>query len=213
MALAPPRDRLVTARMRAQRRAIRARLAAAVAVAVVAWWSHAASALPQQDVARSATGAATGERIDVGQEARPLGPSASGAGGAGQAGTGAASGWGDVVRTGAALVVVVGLIGGAWWWLRRTGIGGAMRGGAFEVLARQPMGRGQQVVVVRFGPRVLCLQQTREGMRTLCELSDADEIAALTAQLQRGGAPMRTRPVEASDAAERTVDIRRGRQS
>ena len=92
----------------------------------------------------------------------------------------------EIARTGGALVVVLGLIGGAWWWLRRTGIAPAQRGGAFEVVARYPMGRGQQVLIARFGPRVLCLQQTREGLRTLSELTDQDDVTTLMAQARAG---------------------------
>ncbi len=92
----------------------------------------------------------------------------------------------EIARTGGALVVVLGLIGGAWWWLRRSGMAPAQRGGAFEVVARYPMGRGQQVLIARFGPRVLCLQQTREGLRTLSELTDQDDVTTLMAQARAG---------------------------
>ncbi len=238
MALAPPRDRFEAARTRALRRSIRARVVAAVSIAAVSWWTHAAFAGTQQFVARGPVAeGATGPRAaqvvaDVrdaeAREARPLGVAGSGsagsvAGAAGAAGAptnGAAGeqassaaksgGVMDVVRTGAALVVVIGLIGAAWWWLRRAGVGGHLRGGAFEVISRHPMGRGQQIMVVRFGPRVLCVQQTRDGLRTLCELSDAAEIAALTAQLQGGGGGSfaRTRSEPIADEAIRTVDVR-----
>lgn len=184
MTSAPPCDRTVTARTRAKRRAVRARVAAAAAIVVVAWWTHAACAT---------------------QESRPLGATPATAAAPANAAPG---GWADAVRAGAALVVVIGLIGGAWWWLRRAGVGGGARGSAFEVMARQPVGRGQHVMVVRFGPRVLCVQQTRDGLRTLCELSDPAEIAALSARLEGGAFAARTRPDDATAEAHRTVDVR-----
>jgi hypothetical protein len=62
------------------------------------------------------------------------------------------------------------------------------------------VGRGQHVLVARFGPRLLCVQQTRDGLRTLSELTDPAEVAAALAQA-RGDAP--------AAGSERTVDLRR----
>lgn len=183
MASVPPCDRKVTAHARATRRAMRARVAVAASIVAVAWWTHAACAT---------------------QETRPLGAAPAAAAPA----PAAAGGWPDAARAGAALVVVVGLIGGAWWWLRRTGVGGSARGSAFEIMARQPVGRGQHVMVVRFGPRVLCVQQTRDGLRTLCELSDPSEIAALTTRIEGGVPSTRTRSDDAVTEVARTIDVR-----
>lgn len=198
MATAPPSDRKETAHRRARRRAVRARLAAAVAAAAVAWWAHAAAAEPIASAAVAATQAST--------EERPLGEPSVGAPVAG----GAA----DVVRTVASLGLVLAIIGGAWWWLRRSGVAPVARGSAFEVLARHAVGRGQHVLIARFGTRVLCVQQTREGLRTLSELTDADEVAAMLATLGGGAArstalATRERDVQASEM--RTVDLRGGR--
>ena len=98
-----------------------------------------------------------------------------------------------------ALAVVVALAFAARWWMRRTGLASRIAaGGAFEVIGRHPVGRGQQVLVARFGPRLLCIQQGRDGLRTLCELSDPAEVSAATS-LARGGS---------AEAAERIVDLR-----
>jgi hypothetical protein len=83
------------------------------------------------------------------------------------------------VRTGGALVVVLGIIAAGWWWARRSGLAPQGKDSVFEIVARHPVGRGQQVLVARFGPRVLCLQQTRDGLRTLCELSDSDDVMSV----------------------------------
>jgi flagellar biogenesis protein FliO len=107
---------------------------------------------------------------------------------------------GEAVRVVGALVVVVGIAFAAKWWLRRTGLAARVQGGTFEVIARQPVGRGQHVLVARFGPRLLCVQQTRDGLRTLSELTDPAEVAAALAQA-RGDAP--------AAGSERTVDLRR----
>ncbi len=167
MAHAPPCDRLVSARTRAHGKTSRARVAVVVLLALVAWWA-------QPVVAQSA---------DL--ESRPLGASVESAE---QHGVPARSSMGvmDAVRTGAALVVVLGLIGGTWWWLRRSGFHAGSHGGAFEIVARHAVGRGQQVVVARFGPRVLCIQQTRDGLRTLCELSSTQDVDAVLAQARAG---------------------------
>jgi hypothetical protein len=49
---------------------------------------------------------------------------------------------------------------------------------------------------------MLLVQQSREGLRTLCEIDDPAEVAELIAQSRGGSVPA---------AAERTVDLRRGK--
>ena len=222
MALVLPRDRLVSARTRAQRRAIRARVAAVVAVAAAAWWAHATYA-GTQSAGRDTAVEGAAVRVAAEVEARPLGATGAtrGAGTVAAPGANAApaahaapSAFGDTLRTGAALAVVLGLIGGTWWWLRRSGIAALGRSSVFEVVARHPVGRGQQVVVARFGPRVLCLQQTRDGLRTLCELTEASDISAVLAEARaNGGRGDRAvgRAMERASpnaGAVRTVDVR-----
>jgi hypothetical protein len=175
-------DRIFLAKVAARRRAVRARVIAAVATLIVAWCARAAIAMP---VEPQATQPSASERQPLGSA--PTASSASG-------------GIGEAVRVAGALAVVVGLAFGAKWWLRRTGLAARVQGGSFEVIARQPVGRGQHVLVARFGPRLLCVQQTRDGLRTLSELTDPAEVAAALAQA-RGDAP--------TAGSERTVDLRR----
>lgn len=197
MALPPTPDRMERACRHARRRTLRARILAAIAVVAVAHWTHAACARTSQDDARPGSDS-RGSGASAMAHAHAPAPEGGDRGGAGRspaqearelpvaapARTGTReSGWGEAVRTGAALAVVVGLVGAAWWWLRRTGVGTRGAGGAFEVVARHPIGRGQQIVVARFGSRVLCLQQTREGLRTLCEVSNADEARRILAEI------------------------------
>ena len=175
-------DRIFLAKVAARRRAVRARVIAAAATLLVAWCARSAMAMPVEPCALQQ---ATSER-------QPLG--------AAPAASSASSGIGEAVRVVGALVVVVGIAFAAKWWLRRTGLAARVQGGTFEVIARQPVGRGQHVLVARFGPRLLCVQQTRDGLRTLSELTDPAEVAAALAQA-RGDLP--------TAGSERTVDLRR----
>lgn len=101
-----------------------------------------------------------------------------------------------------ALAVVVGLAFAARWWLRRSGVAARMHAGPFDIVARQSVGRGEHVLVARFGPRLLCIHQGRTGMRTLSEISAPAEVASALADCR--GQP------SAPDA--RTVDLRRGKE-
>ena len=179
-------DRIFLAKVAARRRAVRARVIAAVAAVLVAWCARAAIARPVEPCMP----------VQAASERQPLGSA--------PAPTAAASGIGEVVRVAGALAVVVGLAFAAQWWLRRTGLATRVQGGPFEVIARQPVGRGQQVLVARFGPRLLCVQQTRDGLRTLSELSDPAEVAAALAQSRGDSMPA---------GSERTVDLRRGKDA
>jgi flagellar biogenesis protein FliO len=169
---AADRQPRVIAAMR--RRAARARVAAVVAALAAAWCAHASFAL------------------QAASERQPLGAVAPATGG----------GAGEALRLVGALVVVVGLAFAAQWWIRRSGLVAKVQGGAFEVIARHPVGRGQAVLVARFGARMLLVQQSREGLRTLCEIDDPAEVAELIAQSRGGSVPA---------SAERTVDLRRGK--
>lgn len=164
------------AREWSRRRAVRARVACASAVLAVAWFAHRATA---------ATVLA-----QAGSEQRPLGVPAAPA---------TTSATGEVVRLVGALAVVVALAFAVQWWVRRSGLAPKFQGGAFEVVSRHPLGRGQHALVVRFGPRALLVQQGRDGLRTLCELSDPAEVDAALGRARAGA------------ASEKTVDLRRGK--
>ncbi len=139
-------------------------------------------------------------------------------GGGGTPGASASPGvLGEVARLLGALAVVIGLAFAARWWLQRTGLAKSATGGAFEVLARHSIGRGQQVLVARFGPRLLCVQQTRDGLRTLSELTDPAEVAGVLADARgmRGQSVVRATGGGGAHAGTeeiRTVDMRRGKE-
>lgn len=127
-------------------------------------------------------------------EGRPLGQ---------PAGEGVASGDpaalvspGDMTRTIATLGgVVVGILLLAWIAksiARRTntlgtmmGAGGHAPSGVLEVLARYPVSRGQTLVLLKLDRRVLLLsQRPAEGLRTLCEITEPDDVASLLLKTQ-----------------------------
>lgn len=63
----------------------------------------------------------------------------------------------------------------------------ARPGGVIEVLARHPLGRGQQIVLLRVGRRVIAAHQADRAMGALCETSDPDEVAELIERSHEGG--------------------------
>ncbi|MFZ4465428.1 MAG: hypothetical protein ACOYO7_00045 [Phycisphaerales bacterium] len=174
MATALPVDRWVLVQAAMRRRTSRARVAVAVAVVVAALCARHAVA---QDA----------ERAPLGAPAARAPVSAPGA-------------WGEAVRVGGALAVVVGLAFAARWWFVRSGAARAVVVGAgagrVEVLSRQPVGRGQHVLVMRFGPKLLCVQQSRDGLRTLAEVHESAG-----------------RPAAPAEQGERVIDLRRDRGS
>ncbi len=74
--------------------------------------------------------------------------------------------------------------------LRLGGAAGSDRpSGVIEVLARYPLpggGRGQQLIVLKFARRVLLAHQAGSTVRTLSEMTDPNEVAALLARLEAG---------------------------
>jgi flagellar biogenesis protein FliO len=189
MATAIPFDRHLLAQTFARRRAVRARVIAIIATLITAWCAHVAMAVNVVPLsAPLVLVQSTNEQQSLGAAREPAQSAAS-------------SGVSEVVRMLGALTAVVGLAFAAKWWLRRSGIATRMQGGAFEIIARHSIGRGQSVLVVRFGPRLLCVEQARDGLRTLSELTDPAQVAATIAEA-RGVAP-----------AEHTVDLRRGKDT
>lgn len=102
----------------------------------------------------------------------------------------------DLIRTGAALGVVLAAIVAMAWVIRRTsrgsgslaaaiGPGGRAPSGLLEVLGRYPIGSRQTLVVLKFDRRVLLLGQTSGGrgapvrIATLCEIDDPDDVASV----------------------------------
>ena len=189
MATAIPFDLHLLAQPFARRRAVRARVIAIIATLITAWCAHVAMAVNVVPLsAPLVLVQSTSEQQSLGAAREPAQSAAS-------------SGVSEVVRMLGALTAVVGLAFAAKWWLRRSGIATRMQGGAFEIIARHSIGRGQSVLVVRFGPRLLCVEQARDGLRTLSELTDPAQVAATIAEA-RGVAP-----------TEHTVDLRRGKDT
>jgi flagellar biogenesis protein FliO len=95
---------------------------------------------------------------------------------------------GDAVRTVGALAIVLALAFVLKGVVRRLGDPLAARrpSGVVQVLARFPFGRGQNVVLMSIGTRVLCLHQSAQQVRTLCEMTDPNEIALLRARIEAG---------------------------
>ena len=103
---------------------------------------------------------------------------------------------GDMTRTIATLGgVVVGILMLAWVAkavARRTnsigtmmGAGGHAPSGVLEVLGRYPVSRGQTLVLMKLDRRVLLLsQRPTEGLRTLCEITEPEEVASLLLKTQ-----------------------------
>jgi flagellar biogenesis protein FliO len=103
----------------------------------------------------------------------------------------------EALRVGLPLLGVVALMIAIGVVVRRVGgplAGGGRPSGVLEVLGRYPIARGQQLVLLRLVSRVVLLHQTRNGLSTLSEVTDADEVAALLARVEaatRSGPPGR----------------------
>jgi flagellar biogenesis protein FliO len=97
----------------------------------------------------------------------------------------------EIVRVGWALGAVVALLLVLRVMLRRLGgplAGGGRPSGVIEVLARYPIARGQQLVLLKMSGRVVLLHQTKTGMTALSEVSDPNEVAALLARVESSSA-------------------------
>jgi len=98
----------------------------------------------------------------------------------------------EILRVGGALAAVVALLLVLRVILRRLGgplTGGSRPSGVVEVLARYPVARGQQLVLLKMGGRIVLLHQTKAGMTTLSEVTDPDEVAALRARVESSPGP------------------------
>ena len=95
-----------------------------------------------------------------------------------------------VVRTLGSLALVIAIILGLRWFLTRAsritgglrsqlGAGGRAPAGILQILARYPIARGQTLVLLKLDRRVLLLNQTPEGFKTLSEVIDTDEVASI----------------------------------
>jgi flagellar biogenesis protein FliO len=99
------------------------------------------------------------------------------------------TGLSEFVRVGAALATVVGLLLLLRLAVRKTSAivaGNSRPSGVLEVLARYPLARGQNLILLKLARRILLLHQSGGGVTALCELTDANEVATLLARLEAG---------------------------
>ena len=95
----------------------------------------------------------------------------------------------EFLRIITAMVVVISLLVLLRLILQKTssGLGGASRpSGVLEILARYPVARGQQLVLLKLGRRIILTHQTSTGMATISEVSDSDEVASLLTRIETG---------------------------
>jgi flagellar biogenesis protein FliO len=131
-------------------------------------------------------------------ESRPLGrPAAATSRAATTSSTTPASLGSAALRTGASLVAVLALAGGAslaFKHLAKKGVlpttlgtGARAPSGLLEVLARYPMGGGQSLVVLKFDRRILlvcqssakALRKSASAITPICELTEAEDVASV----------------------------------
>lgn len=95
----------------------------------------------------------------------------------------------EFVRVMGALAIVIGLILLLRAAVRRMGgpmLNGGKPSGVLLVLARYPVGRGQNLVLLKLGRRLLLCHQAKGEMATLCEIQGEDEVAAMLARIEAG---------------------------
>lgn len=94
----------------------------------------------------------------------------------------------DITRSILALSAVMILLLVIRTALRRFGgpLTGGRPSGVLEVLGRFPAGRGQHLVLLKLGRRIVLVYQTKGAMSPLSEISDADEVADLLARIEAG---------------------------
>jgi len=116
-------------------------------------------------------------------ERTPLGQGAGDLFGDGEGAEAGSGGLGDgwLFSTLAALGIVIALVFGLRWMLRRGGIvsTAAPQGSVVEVLSRTTVAPRSHVVLMRVGPRILVVNDSPNGMRTLTQIEDPEEVAEL----------------------------------
>lgn len=98
----------------------------------------------------------------------------------------------DVVQVGGGLAGVLLLIWVLRTLIRKSAKSGAARGllarvrapeGVASIMARYPVARGEHVVLLEVGRRILVVHQASGSMTTLSELTDRDEVADIRARI------------------------------
>jgi flagellar biogenesis protein FliO len=96
---------------------------------------------------------------------------------------------GEIARVAGALGAVLALLLLTRFMLRRMAgplAGGRRPSGVLEVLARYPVARAQQLVLLKMSGRIVLLHQSKAGMTALSEVTDPDEVAQLLARVESG---------------------------
>lgn len=96
----------------------------------------------------------------------------------------------DLMQVFGALAVVLSLLFATRSILRRISgaAGGARPSGVVEILARYPVARGQQLILLKLARRILLVHQNGSAMTTLSEIVDENEVASLLARVEAGTA-------------------------
>ena len=95
----------------------------------------------------------------------------------------------EVIRVVLALGLVVLLLLGVRFIMRRAGgsLGGGGRpSGVLQVHGRYPMGRGQSLVLLQVGDRMVLVHQGGGRMQTLTEFKTEGEVAELRSRIEAG---------------------------
>jgi len=99
------------------------------------------------------------------------------------------AGSGQIWQTLGALAVVVGLIFAAKWLLSRYGGGRVRRGGGvIEVLTKTAVSARHSVMLIRVGSRLLVVGAGGDGMNTLTEINDPEQVSELLGAVKRAEA-------------------------
>ncbi|MBG80495.1 MAG: hypothetical protein CMJ39_07295 [Phycisphaerae bacterium] len=112
----------------------------------------------------------------------------------------------EFARVGGALVGVIGLLFGLRIVMRKMGglPSGRRPGGVIHVHARYPIARGQQVLLIQVGQRIIVAHQGGGTMRTLSEITDPSEVARIRGNLEAG----ETRGVDTPDTTSFETELK-----
>ena len=96
----------------------------------------------------------------------------------------------DLMQVGGALAAVLALLFLTRYFIGKAtgGSGHARPSGVVEILARYPVARGQQLILLKLARRVLLIHQNGSSMTTLSELVDEHEVASLLGRVEAGTA-------------------------
>jgi len=126
----------------------------------------------------------------------------------------------DVTRAILALGIVMFLLLGLRAALRRFGgpLTGGRPSGVLEVIGRFPAGRGQHLVLLKLGRRIVLAYQTKGSMSLLSEISEQDEVADLLARIEAGSRQTRNgkfqsilRGLSSADSTGQWDEVRLGK--